>query len=153
MKIDGVRMLKAKPWLALSLVCVAGGLGVFAATASTRADQAPCGPPAAPTVAADSSARIYRVVIGHAFIGPLFATAGAPIQVWSFGAKKFHNVTRSYPRQIAADAAQWWATFQQHLNDGEGVIAAWAADEDLLGHYSWSAARSPHRPPRVTCTP
>ena len=65
----------------------------------------------------------------------VFATAGAPIQIWSFGAGKFHNVTRSYPRQIAADAAQWWATFKQHLNDGEGVIAAWAADEDLLGHY------------------
>lgn len=79
MKIDGVRMLKAKPWLTLSLVCVAGGLGVFTATASTRAGQASCGPLAAHTVAADSSARIYRVVIGHAFIGPLYAYYGCSV--------------------------------------------------------------------------
>ena len=72
MKIKRVRILSAKPWPALSLVCVAGCLAVFVAGASTRTDTAFCGPAAAQTVAADAGARIYRVRIGHSFPGPLY---------------------------------------------------------------------------------
>jgi hypothetical protein len=65
-----------------------------------------------------------------------FAASGAPIQIWSFRSRRFVNVTRRYPRQIARDAARWWTIFTHHLRAGEGFIAAWAADEDLLGHFS-----------------
>ena len=47
-------------------------------------------------------------------------------------------MTRSYPKLIAKDAAGWLKLFKgmakQHYQDSVGVIAAWAADEDLLGH-------------------
>jgi len=39
---------------------------------------------------------------------------------------------------VARDAAQWMRAFQSqassHYQDSVGVVAAWAADEDMLGH-------------------
>ena len=67
-----------------------------------------------------------------------FAASGLPIQILTFSSRHFHNVTRSYPKLIANDAAAWLRIFKgmakQHYQDSVGVIAAWAADEDLLGH-------------------
>jgi hypothetical protein len=67
-----------------------------------------------------------------------YAASGLPIQVLTFGGRRFHDVTRQYPRMIAKDAAGWLRTFKsmarQHYPDSVGVIAAWAADEDRLGH-------------------
>lgn len=62
------------------------------------------------------------------------ADSGEPIQIWSFGSHRFSNVTRHYPKQIAADAATWLRLFKHHVANGVGLIAAWAADEELLGH-------------------
>lgn len=64
-----------------------------------------------------------------------FATSGLPVQVLVFRAGHFKNVTREYPTRIKRDASVWWKAFS-HNHYGEGFIAAWAADEDLLGHYS-----------------
>jgi hypothetical protein len=67
-----------------------------------------------------------------------FAASGLPIQILKFSGRRFQNVTRSYPKLIANDAAAWLRIFKgmakQHFQDSVGVIAAWAADEDLLGH-------------------
>ena len=65
-----------------------------------------------------------------------YAASGAPVQIWSFRNHRFIDVTRRYPGQITRDAGLWWHAFTRHYADGEGVIAAWAADEDLLGHYA-----------------
>lgn len=62
------------------------------------------------------------------------AASGFPIQILKFRHGAFHDVTRSYPGRIAADAKIWLHAFKTHLSDGEGVIAAWAADEYMLGH-------------------
>jgi Protein of unknown function (DUF4232) len=66
-----------------------------------------------------------------------FAASGLPIQILSFDGGAFHNVTRSYPGLIAKDAKQWLSAFdsmaKDHYDDSVGVIAAWAADEALLG--------------------
>jgi len=70
-----------------------------------------------------------------------YAASGAPIQIWSFSANRFVNVTRRYPHQISSDAAFWWRLFTKHYADGEGLIAAWAADEDLLGHATLVKSR------------
>jgi hypothetical protein len=70
-----------------------------------------------------------------------YAASGAPIQIWSFGANRFVNVTRRYPSQIKHDAALWWKLFTKHYSDGEGLIAAWAADEDLLGQAALVKSR------------
>jgi hypothetical protein len=67
-----------------------------------------------------------------------FAGSGLPIEIETFANRRFTDVTRSYPRLVAKDAAFWLKAFKaqatQHYSDSVGVIAAWAADEDLLGH-------------------
>jgi hypothetical protein len=68
------------------------------------------------------------------------AASGEPIQILSFSAGKFHDVTKQYPKLIAKDAAKWLKAFKGNLQDGVGLIAAWAADEDLLGHKREVAA-------------
>jgi hypothetical protein len=61
------------------------------------------------------------------------AASGEPIQIWSFSGRRFHDVTRHYPNLIATDAKRWLHFFKQNLSNGVGLIAAWAADEELLG--------------------
>jgi hypothetical protein len=67
-----------------------------------------------------------------------FAASGLPIEIETFSNRHFTSVTRRYPRLIAKDAAIWLRAFKaqasEHYSDSVGVIAAWAADEDLLGH-------------------
>lgn len=62
------------------------------------------------------------------------ADSGQPIQIWSFTAGQFHNVTRRYRKLISTDSAKWWRAFNHHVSNGVGLIAAWAADQELLGH-------------------
>lgn len=62
------------------------------------------------------------------------ADSGAPVQIWRFTVRRFIDVTRSYPGLIRADAARWFALFGHHVGNGVGLIAAWAGDEELLGH-------------------
>lgn len=66
-----------------------------------------------------------------------YADSGAPIQIWSFaqrGRRRFIDITRRFPNLIRPDAARWMRAFNHHIANGVGFIAAWAADEDLLGH-------------------
>ncbi len=69
--------------------------------------------------------------------GPMVAVA-LPIEVLRFSAGRFHDVTRRFPRLIARDAARWLAAFKLQARRGGpadgAAIAAWAADEDSLGH-------------------
>jgi hypothetical protein len=66
-----------------------------------------------------------------------FAASGLPIKVMRFSGHGFINVTRRYPKLIRSDAANWLVAFysqaSSHYSDSVGVIAAWAADEYLLG--------------------
>jgi hypothetical protein len=83
------------------------------------------------------SARRWRFLSGDDSFKYEFtdgADSGEPIQIFSFSATRFHNVTRSYPTLIASDARRWWKYFTSHLSNGVGLIAAWAADQELLGH-------------------
>jgi hypothetical protein len=79
----------------------------------------------------------YRFVSASeafAYVFSDFADSGAPIQIWSFSGRRFHDVTRQYPKLITADAALWLRSFKHNLSNGDGLIAAWAADEDMLGN-------------------
>jgi hypothetical protein len=66
-----------------------------------------------------------------------YAASGLPIKVMRFLGHGFTNVTRQYPKLIRSDAANWLVAFysaaSSHYSDSVGVIAAWAADEYLLG--------------------
>ncbi len=67
-----------------------------------------------------------------------YAASGLPIEILTFANGRFTDVTRAYPRRVARDAAVWLKAFngmaRQGYPDSVGVIASWAADEDLLGH-------------------
>jgi hypothetical protein len=69
-----------------------------------------------------------------------YAASAMPIEILSFYAHSFHNVTKSFPRLIETDAKQWRVAFNaaasSHYQDTVGLAAAWAADEDLLGHVA-----------------
>ena len=71
-----------------------------------------------------------------------YAASGLPIEIIRFVRGRFVNVTRSFPALIERDASQWLAAFRDqassHYADTVGVMAAWAADEAMLGR--WSAA-------------
>src|SRR5947209_15390255 len=68
-----------------------------------------------------------------------FAASGLPLQVLSYSRGRFHDVTRRYPHLVARDGELWLRAFRgmasSHFADSVGVIAAWAADEDLLGRH------------------
>jgi hypothetical protein len=67
-----------------------------------------------------------------------FAASGLPIEVVAFANHRFNDVTRHYRGLVADDARKWMLAFRgeatQHFSDSVGLVAAWAADEDLLGH-------------------
>lgn len=66
-----------------------------------------------------------------------YADSGAPIQIWNFagsGRGRFTDITRRFPGLIRTDAARWMRAFNHHIANGVGFIAAWAADEYLLGN-------------------
>lgn len=69
-----------------------------------------------------------------------FAASGLPIEIVAFSKGQFVNVTRQYPKLIAEDARKWLRAFRSEASEGysdsTGLIAAWAADEDSLGHLS-----------------
>lgn len=69
-----------------------------------------------------------------------FAASGLPIEIVAFVHHRFHDVTRKYPRLVVSDARRWLRAFRSeaagHYSDSNGLIAAWAADEDLLGHHT-----------------
>jgi hypothetical protein len=67
-----------------------------------------------------------------------FAGSGLPLEVFTLDANgAFQNVTKSQPALLRADAKQWWKAYVNQRgkteSDVRGVVAAWCADEYLLG--------------------
>lgn len=76
-----------------------------------------------------------------------FADCWFPPQIWQFRAGKLNNVTRSFPALARADAKRTLRLLHgrmRHKRDMRGVLAAYVADQYLLGHGSrgWKAVRS-----------
>ena len=71
--------------------------------------------------------------------GQLSYWAIDPIQIWSYDRGRFLDVTRRFPRLISADARANWRFYVDVLKQGgpqREALAAWMADEYLLGHAS-----------------
>ncbi len=68
-----------------------------------------------------------------------FAASGLPVQVWTINRNGvLTNVTRTQPDLIKKDAQVWWKAYVSQRGKGvesdvRGVVAAWCADEYLLG--------------------
>ena len=72
-----------------------------------------------------------------------YAFSRAPIRVLSYYRGRLRDVTRRFPGAIAGDAAAQLRVYRtpQARSDARGVLAAYVADEALLGHpdRGWSA--------------
>jgi hypothetical protein len=73
-----------------------------------------------------------------------FADSGLPIQIFEFSGGRFIDVTRRHRSLIAKDATLWWRAYSHDLSNGVGLIAAWAADEELLGNATLVKDRLAH---------
>jgi proprotein convertase P-domain-containing protein len=80
-----------------------------------------------------------------AYLFTSFAASGLPVQAVRWSSGQFVDATRSYPALVERDARLWRRTTTQvlRMTDGDvrGVLAAWAADECLLGHAPQARAR------------
>ena len=67
-----------------------------------------------------------------------FAFSGLPMQIWRFSGHRFVDVTRQFPAAVTADARSQYNSFLSGAKQsaGLGFLAAWAADEDLLGQQA-----------------
>ena len=72
-----------------------------------------------------------------------YAFSGLPLQIWRFQGGRLVDATRSFPAALAADAARQSAAFLANRRKGLGLgfIAAWTADETLLGRRSAAERR------------
>jgi hypothetical protein len=62
-----------------------------------------------------------------------FADSGMPVRVLQFSSGRFVGVTNRYLALVAKDAAMWWRNFNSDRTNGLGLLAAWVADECVLG--------------------
>ncbi len=76
-----------------------------------------------------------------------YAASAFPVQIWRFEEGRFVDVTRDFPGQIERDSSALWRLYQQvrrERMDVRGVLAAWLADESLLGRadQGWATLES-----------
>ena len=72
-----------------------------------------------------------------------FARSSFPLQIWTYRAGRLADSTRDYPLLVARDARKQWRWYRRGIAAGEvrGYLAAWAADQCLLGHCKAALAR------------
>lgn len=74
------------------------------------------------------------VAFAYAFAS--FADSAFPPQVWRYRQGRLTDVTRSFPKLVAADASARWRAYRSERESGadvRGTLAAWAGDMYLLG--------------------
>jgi hypothetical protein len=77
------------------------------------------------------------------YVFTAFAGSPFPIQIWELDGGRLRDVTRLFPGQVELDAKGLWRTYLEHgrKDDVRGVLAAWQADQYLLGRddEGWQA--------------
>jgi subtilisin-like proprotein convertase family protein len=72
-----------------------------------------------------------------AYVFTAFAASAFPIRILRFDHGRFVDVTRRFPRLVRRDAAQLYRGYRSELRsssrDVRGILAAWLADQYLLG--------------------
>jgi len=85
-----------------------------------------------------------------AYVFTAYAASFFPVRIWHFAAGRFLDVTRRYPSVVAADAATLWNEYlrlRRDRADVRGVLAAWLADQYLIGREEdgWRRLRAAYR--------
>jgi hypothetical protein len=72
-----------------------------------------------------------------------YANSPLPVQVWTFEKGRFVDTTRTYGNAISSDLGANWRKYQTAPAGSpvRGILAAWAADECLLGGCQAGYAR------------
>jgi hypothetical protein len=69
-----------------------------------------------------------------------YADSAAPLRIVTVRAGRQRDITDSYRTQLRSEASEWRTRYGEQPQRGLGFLAAWAADQDRLGHDSsvWS---------------
>ena len=69
-----------------------------------------------------------------------YADSPAPLRMLTVHDGRQRDVTDNYASRLRDEASTWWDRFEQRPSHGLGYLAAWAADQDRLGHdaHVWS---------------
>ena len=70
-----------------------------------------------------------------------YAHSSMPIEILELAGGRLVRVTKSFPSQVRQDAANLWQGYEEehHAHDAaRGSLAAWAADEALLGRWRYA---------------
>ena len=84
----------------------------------------------------DSRPELVSADARFGYMFTAFAASAFPVQIWHFDHGRMLDVTRSYPSSIERDADELWRLYQRFRpgpDDPRGVLAAWVADQYLLG--------------------
>jgi hypothetical protein len=67
-----------------------------------------------------------------------FADSRWPVRILRYRAGRVTVETQSYPSEIGRDANALWhaAMNPKHRTSNQGIVAAWAADEAMVGHWA-----------------
>jgi hypothetical protein len=81
-----------------------------------------------------------------AFTG--YAASASPIRIWRYDRGRMLDVTRRFPREIERDARALWGLYRkERKREVRGVLAAWLADQIMLGRAAegWRALEAARR--------
>jgi hypothetical protein len=69
-----------------------------------------------------------------------YAGSGMPVKVLTFTQGSFVDVTKQHLDLVSSDASTWWSSFTSNPGQGLGELAAWVADECVLGQgtFAWT---------------
>jgi hypothetical protein len=95
----------------------------------------------------DGSSEFRSADYRFGYVFTAFGFSRFPIQVWRYRNGTFRTITRRYPRRIRSDARRQlreYRGFKRRHEDVRGAIAAYVADEYLLGQgkKGWRFARA-----------
>jgi streptogramin lyase len=82
-----------------------------------------------------------------AYVFGSYADSWFPLQIWAYRTGRFRDVSRRFERQVRGDATWLWHQYLHRRGkkdaDVRGLLAAWAADEYLIGHGAevWPALK------------
>lgn len=105
------------------------------AYASTRQDWSHAGY-RVKDLGADGRPELVSADARFAYVFTYFAASLFPVQIWHFQRGRVLDVTRSFQAQVRNDADALWRYYGKYRRTGDdvrGVLAAWMADQYLLG--------------------